>query len=65
MKGPISSLTVIGTPIILINDKQCAVDILDKESAKTSSRPESTFAYELYFPPFVVIFAAKYHRMLT
>jgi len=44
--GPISSLTVIGTPIVIINDKQCAVDILDKESAKTSSRPESTFAYE-------------------
>ncbi|EXJ92437.1 hypothetical protein A1O3_00988 [Capronia epimyces CBS 606.96] len=44
--GPISSLKVVGTTIILLNDKQCAVDILDKESAKTASRPESTFAYE-------------------
>ncbi|KAF2501128.1 cytochrome P450, partial [Lophium mytilinum] len=44
--GPISSLTILGTTIVLINDKQYATDILDKESAKTSSRPESVFAYE-------------------
>jgi len=44
--GPISSLKIFGTTLILFNDKQYASDILDKESAKTSSRPESVFAYE-------------------
>ncbi|KAL6895420.1 cytochrome P450 [Trichoderma longibrachiatum] len=45
--GPISSITVLGRTMIILNDKQAADDILNKLSLKTSSRPKSVFAYEL------------------
>ncbi|OTA00032.1 hypothetical protein A9Z42_0029910 [Trichoderma parareesei] len=45
--GPISSITVLGQPIIILSDKQTTDDILYKMSLKTSSRPRSFFAYEM------------------
>lgn len=46
-KGPISSLTVMGQTIIIVNDLEVASEILEKRSVKHSSRPKSTFAGEM------------------
>lgn len=44
--GPISSVTMLGQPIIFIADKEAAQDILGKNSAVTSARP--VFHYSNY-----------------
>ncbi|KAF3191324.1 hypothetical protein TWF225_001465 [Orbilia oligospora] len=41
--GPISSITVFGQTIILLHDVDMAVELLDKRSAKFSSRPSMVF----------------------
>ncbi|KAH6607121.1 hypothetical protein Trco_003434 [Trichoderma cornu-damae] len=38
--GPISSITVLGKTVVMIHDPEAAVEILDKNSLKTSSRPQ-------------------------
>lgn len=45
--GPISSITVFGQPIIILNDARCAIEILEKRSATYSARPEQPFM-EMY-----------------
>ncbi|KAJ5980223.1 hypothetical protein N7481_007521 [Penicillium waksmanii] len=45
--GPLSSVTVLGKTIIIINDRKLALQILEKNSAKHSSRPRLVFADEL------------------
>jgi hypothetical protein len=45
--GPVTSVTVLGQSIVTLNDKQIAVDILDKKSLKTSSRPWLEFGFGL------------------
>ncbi|PWY89157.1 cytochrome P450 [Aspergillus heteromorphus CBS 117.55] len=45
--GPISSLTILGQTIIVLNDKRSAFDLLDKRSTIYSSRPRMTFAGEI------------------
>ncbi|CAH0020036.1 unnamed protein product [Clonostachys rhizophaga] len=45
--GPITSVTVLGRSIIVLNDKQIAVDILDKKSLQTGSRPWLEFGFGL------------------
>ncbi|KAI0813661.1 putative cytochrome P450 oxidoreductase OrdA-like protein [Xylaria sp. FL0064] len=45
--GPISSVTVFGKSIIIINDPQLAFELFEKRSAKYSSRPKQLFACEL------------------
>ncbi|CAH0019846.1 unnamed protein product [Clonostachys rhizophaga] len=45
--GPVTSVTVLGQSIVTLNDKQVAVDILDKKSLKTSSRPWLEFGFGL------------------
>ncbi|KAI0427566.1 putative cytochrome P450 oxidoreductase OrdA-like protein [Xylaria sp. FL1042] len=45
--GPISSVTVFGQSIIIINDPQLAFELFEKRSAKYSSRPKQLFACEL------------------
>jgi hypothetical protein len=45
--GPISHLNVLGTPLIVLNDRDAMHDLLEKKSTKTSSRPWSPFASEL------------------
>ncbi|KAL5363253.1 cytochrome P450 [Aspergillus floccosus] len=42
--GPISSLTVCGQNVIIINDARIAVELLEKHSLAHSSRPHATFA---------------------
>ncbi|PWY85939.1 cytochrome protein [Aspergillus heteromorphus CBS 117.55] len=41
--GPISSITVFGQPIIILNEARLATEILDKRSAIYSARPEQPF----------------------
>ncbi|KJZ75356.1 hypothetical protein HIM_05282 [Hirsutella minnesotensis 3608] len=45
--GPISSVTVMGQTLIIINDKQAAHDLLETNSKKTLARPELEFSSRL------------------
>lgn len=45
--GPISSITVLGQTIVILNDAQMAFDLFEKRSAKHSSRPRMVFAGEM------------------
>ncbi|OOQ83920.1 O-methylsterigmatocystin oxidoreductase [Penicillium brasilianum] len=45
--GPISSLTVLGQTIVIVNDMKTAVGLLNKRSAVYSSRPKMVFASEM------------------
>ncbi|PKY03509.1 cytochrome P450 [Aspergillus campestris IBT 28561] len=45
--GPISSITILGQTIVIINDARTAFDLMEKRSAIYSSRPRMTFAGEL------------------
>lgn len=45
--GPISSVTVLGTTIILLHDAAITLELLEKRSSKTSSRPHQTFSSDL------------------
>ncbi|KAK5630396.1 hypothetical protein RRF57_006111 [Xylaria bambusicola] len=45
--GPISSVTVFGQSIIIINDAQVAFELFEARSSKYSSRPKQLFASEL------------------
>ncbi|QYS93071.1 hypothetical protein H0G86_000461 [Trichoderma simmonsii] len=42
--GPISSVTLLGRTLVIIQDKEAAVEYLEKNSSKTSSRPQFEFA---------------------
>ncbi|PFH63060.1 hypothetical protein XA68_10101 [Ophiocordyceps unilateralis] len=42
--GPISSITVMGQTIVIVHDKQIAVQLLEQQSLKTSGRPKLAFA---------------------
>lgn len=46
-EGPISSVEVFGSTMIIVNDRDVAVDLLDKRSAIYSCRPVLTFGGEL------------------
>ncbi|KAF8510748.1 cytochrome P450 oxidoreductase [Gautieria morchelliformis] len=45
--GPISSVTILGQPVIILNDLQTCVDLLEKRSAIYSGRPVLPFAGEM------------------
>lgn len=45
--GPLSSVTVFNQTIVLLHDKDVAFELLDKQSAKFSSRPSMMFASEM------------------
>ncbi|KAJ5111438.1 hypothetical protein N7532_001973 [Penicillium argentinense] len=45
--GPISSVTVMGQTIIIVNDTQIALELLGKRSAIHSSRPKLVFASDM------------------
>ncbi|KAK2018596.1 cytochrome P450 [Colletotrichum eremochloae] len=45
--GPISSITTLGTTIVILNDLELAYELLDKRSVKYSSRPSQIFAGEM------------------
>jgi cytochrome P450 len=45
--GPISSVTVLGQTIIIIHDKNVALELMEKRSAIYSGRPRMVFAFEM------------------
>lgn len=45
--GGISSVSVLGTTLIIIHDKKAAHDILEQSASKTSGRPTMVMANEL------------------
>ncbi|RHZ72745.1 hypothetical protein CDV55_102908 [Aspergillus turcosus] len=45
--GPISSISVLGQTIIIVNDSKIAFDLLEKRSSVYSSRPRMVFAGEM------------------
>ncbi|RDW63545.1 O-methylsterigmatocystin oxidoreductase-2 [Coleophoma cylindrospora] len=45
--GPISSVTVLGQTMIIIHDKDLALELMEKRSAIYSSRPRMVFAFEM------------------
>jgi hypothetical protein len=47
MIGPVSSVTVLGKRVILLNSLKSCVDILEKKSSVSSGRPRMPFAGEL------------------
>lgn len=46
--GPISSVSALGTTMIIVNDLKIALDLLEKRSSIYSSRPTITFGGEMY-----------------
>lgn len=42
--GPISSITVMGLPLVIFHDKDAAYDVMGKKAQKTSARPQLNFA---------------------
>lgn len=49
--GPISSLSVLGQNLVIINDAEVAFELFEKRSVKYSSRPKQLFAGEMYVGP--------------
>ncbi|RAH58420.1 cytochrome P450 [Aspergillus piperis CBS 112811] len=45
--GPITSVTILGQPIIILHDAHIATELLEKRSLKYSSRPRSVFLGEM------------------
>ncbi|KAH7139807.1 cytochrome P450 [Dactylonectria estremocensis] len=45
--GPISSVTVMGQTLVIVNDAELAFELLEKRSVKHSSRPRQIFAGEM------------------
>lgn len=45
--GPISSVTSLGTTLVIIHDKAVAHDLLDRSSSITSGRPSMAFANKM------------------
>ncbi|KAK6543504.1 hypothetical protein TWF694_000250 [Orbilia ellipsospora] len=45
--GPISSVTVLGTTLVIIHDRNAVQYLLEKTASKTSGRPEMVFANKM------------------
>ena len=45
--GPLSAVSVLGTTLIIIHDRNLAHELLEKEASKTAGRPEMVMANEL------------------
>lgn len=45
--GPLSSITVLGQTMVIVNDAQCAFDLMEKRSSLHSSRPRMIFGGEM------------------
>jgi hypothetical protein len=46
--GPISSVTVLGQTMVIINDERIALEMLRDRSAKHSDRPHQVFSGDMY-----------------
>jgi hypothetical protein len=47
LPGPISSLTVLGQTLVILNDAQYANDLLEKRSGQYSARSRMIFGGEM------------------
>ncbi|KAL8653394.1 MAG: hypothetical protein Q9226_003871 [Calogaya cf. arnoldii] len=52
--GPISSITVVGLPLVIFHDKDAAHAVLGKRAQKTSARPQLNFAAPCGFENFLI-----------
>ncbi|KAL8928315.1 MAG: hypothetical protein Q9172_000999 [Xanthocarpia lactea] len=52
--GPISSITVMGLPLIIFHDKDAAHAVMGKRAQKTSARPQLNFATLCGFENFLI-----------
>lgn len=48
--GPISSVSIFGKNIIILNDAKAAFNLLEKKSSLYSNRPTFHMAGEMYVP---------------
>ena len=46
--GPISSVSVLGQLFVILHDKEVVMDLLEARAMKSSSRPNLTFAGDVY-----------------
>lgn len=62
--GPISSVTVMGIPLIIFHDKEAANVVMGKKAQKTSARPQLNFARMCGFENFLIThqYDAKYRK---
>lgn len=60
--GPISSITVLGQTIIIINDAQIALELLRDRASTHSGRPQLVFAGDLYVQPRTLKSQWKWYR---
>lgn len=49
--GPISSVTALGQTIVIIHDKQAALELMEKRATSHSGRPTATFAMDMWAMP--------------
>ena len=47
IEGPISSVEVFGSTLIIVNDRDVAFELMDRRSATYSDRPVLTFGGEM------------------
>ncbi|KAI4248938.1 MAG: hypothetical protein LQ352_005803 [Teloschistes flavicans] len=52
--GPISSVTVMGLPLVIFHDKEAAHAVMGKRAQKTSARPQLNFATLCGFENFLI-----------
>jgi hypothetical protein len=52
--GPISSINVMGLPLVIFHDKEAAHAVMGKKAQKTSARPQLNFATLAGFENFLI-----------
>ncbi|KAI4172112.1 MAG: hypothetical protein LQ343_003760 [Gyalolechia ehrenbergii] len=52
--GPISSITVMGLPLVIFHDKEAAYAVMGKKAQRTSARPQLNFATLCGFENFLI-----------
>ncbi|KAL8748488.1 MAG: hypothetical protein Q9184_007266 [Pyrenodesmia sp. 2 TL-2023] len=52
--GPISSITVMGLPLVIFHDKEAAHAVMGKKAQRTSARPQLNFATLCGFENFLI-----------
>jgi hypothetical protein len=52
--GPISSINVMGLPLVIFHDKEAAYAVMGKKAQKTSARPQLNFATLAGFENFLI-----------
>jgi hypothetical protein len=45
--GPLSSVTILGQTMIIIHDREIALELMEKRASKHSGRPNMKFAMEM------------------